>query len=36
MGHHLFMHNGKSLAMNDWDVVFVRHFLILAARLFSG
>jgi hypothetical protein len=32
MGHHIFVHRDKSIYMNDWDVLFVRHFLILAAR----
>ena len=32
MGHHLFMHDGKSLPMRDGDVALVRHFLIEGAR----
>jgi hypothetical protein len=31
MGHHLFIHNGKGLAMRDFDVALVRHFLIEGA-----
>ncbi len=32
MGHHLFIHDDKSLPMGDWDVALVRHFLIEGAR----
>jgi hypothetical protein len=31
MGHHLFIHDDKSLPMSDWDVALVRHFLIEGA-----
>jgi hypothetical protein len=31
MGHHLFILDGKSLSMGDWDVALVRHFLIKGA-----
>jgi hypothetical protein len=31
MGHHLFIHNGKALAVSDWDVALARHFLIEGA-----
>ena len=31
MGHHLFIHNRKSLPMRDFDVALVRHFLIEGA-----
>jgi hypothetical protein len=31
MGHHLFIHDGKSLPMGDGDVALVRHFLIEGA-----
>jgi hypothetical protein len=33
MGHHLFIHEKKSLAMRDFDVALVRHFLIAGASL---
>jgi hypothetical protein len=32
MGHHLFIHDQRSLPMRDGDVALVRHFLIEAAR----
>ncbi len=32
MGHHLFIHDDKSLPMGDWDVALVRYFLIEGAR----
>src|SRR5947208_1409694 len=31
MGHHLFIHNNKTLPIADWDVALVRHFLIEGA-----
>ena len=31
MGHHLFIHDDKSLPMGDWAVALVRHFLIEGA-----
>jgi hypothetical protein len=32
MGHHIFIHNEKTLRMGDWEVALVRHFLIEGAR----
>jgi hypothetical protein len=32
MGHHLFIHDQRSLPLRDFDVALVRHFLIEAAR----
>jgi hypothetical protein len=32
MGHHLFIREGKGLAVRDFDVALLRHFLIEGAR----
>jgi hypothetical protein len=32
MGHHLFIYNGRTLPMRDWDVALTRHFLMEGAR----